>query len=174
MTMFFLSHYGKPRIVSPMNKRVIIWMFLLLGRPICAWATQAHGGPEGLHVHQMAHVFFMFSMGVLIYSLRKRKLVAVLGWRYIQYAAFFFIVWNLDAFVTHWIEEQSALIEISRVGVMQIDIRPAPGFEWLGPVYYIAKLDHLLCVPALVFWFLGFRRLLKTPPVESSIRETGP
>lgn len=157
-----------------MSKRVIIWMFLLLGQPISAWATQTHGGPEGLYIHQLAHVFFMFSMGVLIYSLRKRELVAVLGWRYIQYAALLFIAWNLDAFVTHWIEEQSALIEISNVGVMQIDIRTAPGFEWLGPVYYIAKLDHLLCVPALVFWYLGFRRLLKTPPVESSIRETGP
>jgi hypothetical protein len=122
----------------------------------------------------MAHLFFMFSMGLLIYWLRKRRLVTVVGWRYIQYAALFFIVWNLDAALSHWIEEQSALIEIQSAGPMLIDIQTAPGYAWLSPVYYITKLDHLLCVPALVFWYLGFRRLLKSPAAETDIQESVP
>lgn len=55
-----------------------------------AGATQVHGGPEGLYVHQIAHFFFMFSMAILIYWLRERRLVQEKGWRFVQYAAFFF------------------------------------------------------------------------------------
>jgi hypothetical protein len=154
-----------------MSKAIFLSILLVIAHPLAAGATQAHGGPEGLYVHQMAHIFFMFSMGLLIYWLRKRHLVSAVGWRYIQYAAIFFIAWNLDAFVSHWIEEQSALIEIQRLGSMRIDIQTAPGFGWLAPIYYLTKLDHLLSVPAMIFWFMGFRRLLKTPHVESGVRE---
>ena len=77
----------------------IIWFF----QPSAVYATQTHGEPEGLFVHQSAHMFFTFTMGLLIYWLRKRGLVSRQGWRHIQYAAIFFIAWNLDAFVSHWL-----------------------------------------------------------------------
>jgi hypothetical protein len=125
-------------------------------------ATQTHGGLEGLFVHQMAHLFFMFSMGFLIFWLRKWHLTLSLSWRYIQYAAFFFIVWNLDTVVSHWMLEQSGLIKIRNLPPMQIQIVPMEGRSWLATAYYITKLDHLFCVPALVFLFLGLRRLLST------------
>jgi hypothetical protein len=39
---------------------------------------------------------------------------------------------------------------------------------WLSTVYYLAKLDHLLCVPAMIFLMLGLRHMLKeVRPVES-------
>jgi len=157
-----------------MPKRLIPGMMLLLLWPACAWATQEHGGPEGLHVHQFAHLFFIFSMGLLIYWLRKRHLVASLGWRFIQYAALFFIVWNLDAFISHWLEEQSALIQIQRVGVMQVHIKVARGMDWLVPVYYLTKLDHLFCVPALACLFWGLRLLINTPPAFEGIKGAEP
>lgn len=135
----------------------------LLCRPAAAWALQAHGGVEGVYVHQMAHLFFVISMVLLIYWLRKRRLVSIRGWRYIQYAAFFFIFWNGDAFVGHWLEELSGLIEYQRIGLMRISLNTAPGYEWLGRLYYLVKLDHLLCVPAMAFLFLGLRWLLREP-----------
>jgi len=33
---------------------------------------------------------------------------------------------------------------------------------WLGVVYYLLKLDHLLCVPGLIFLYKGLCRL--SPP----------
>jgi len=126
-----------------------------------ALATQAHSAPEGLYAHQLAHIFFIVSMGVLIYWLRERKLVQAVGWRYIQYSALFFILWNVDAFFVHLVEEQLALVDIQRMGLWEINITTTMKSQTLLGLYYAAKLDHLLCVPALLFLYCGLRRLLK-------------
>ena len=151
-----------------------ILMLFLAALPATAHATQAHGGPEGLHAHQMAHVFFAFSMGLLIYWLAKWHLIVSRGWRLIQYSALLFIFWNAGAFATHWLEEQSALIQINRVAIMQIQITTAPGYEWLAWIYYLAKLDHLVCVPALLLLLMGLRRLLKAPARSIDLEDAGP
>lgn len=113
-------------------------------------------------VHQIAHLFFTFSMGLLIYWLRKRGLVSRKGWRYIQYAALFFIAWNLDAFFSHWLLEQSGFISVENIQGMKMRVTAAEGLGWLSQIYYITKLDHLLCVPAMLFLLLGIRRLYRS------------
>ncbi|GBC60765.1 hypothetical protein DENIS_1724 [Desulfonema ishimotonii] len=140
-------------------------LFLLAAAP--ALATQGHGDPEGLYVHQMSHIFFVFSMGILIYWLRARKLVRESGWRYIQYAGFFFILWTLDAFVAHLLDEQLRLVQVTRID--RWHIRLDAHSEWLELVYYIVKLDHLLCVPAMIFFYMGVRRLLMTVRHDGSV-----
>jgi hypothetical protein len=130
--------------------------------PASAWATQTHGGLEGLWVHQAAHLFFAFSMGLLIFWLRKWRLTMSQGWRYIQFAALFFIAWNMDTMASHWLQEQSGLIVVRNIAPFKMQIVAAENWRWLSEVYYLTRLDHLLCVPALVFLFLGFRRLLRT------------
>ena len=40
------------------------------------------------------------------------------------------------------------------------------GGSVLAWLYYLLKLDHLLCVPAMCFLFVGLRRLLKSAPLE--------
>lgn len=142
-------------------KAVCAIFFILLFLPSPAAATQGHVGLEGLYVHQIAHLFFLFAMGLLIYWLRSRRLVDQAGWRLIQYAAFFFILWNLDAFAAHWFEEQSTLLTISQPELWRIHIESPPDYPWLGTVYYLVKLDHLLSVPGVLFLFLGLRRLAR-------------
>ena len=137
----------------------LVFFTLLLAEP--ALATQAHSAPEGLYAHQLAHIFFIVSMGILIFWLRARKLVKMVGWRYIQYAALFFILWNLDAFWVHFLEEQIAVIDVQRLDEWQIRISTTNHSGALVWLYYAAKLDHLLCVPALLFLYFGLRRLLK-------------
>ncbi len=124
-----------------------------------AAATQAHGAPEGLYVHQFSHLFFIFAMAILIYWLRSRGLVQERGWRSIQYAALFFILWSMDAFFVHILDEQLMLIEVRRTSAWHLRLQTPEGFEWLAYVYYILKLDHLLCVPGLFFLGLGLFRL---------------
>jgi cell division protein FtsW (lipid II flippase) len=124
------------------------------------FATQGHGAPEGLYIHQISHVFFSLSMAMLIYWLRRRHLVKEAGWRYIQYCALFFIIWNFVAFTAHFLDEQIQIVQIQRLDSFHIQIQ-APA--WLSIIYYMAKLDHLMCVPALFFLYLGLKRLLEQP-----------
>ncbi len=145
-------------------KAVFVTILLLLALPSAAAATQGHAGPEGLYAHQMAHLFFMFAMGLLIYWLRRRRLIDQGGWRLIQYAALFFILWNLDAFVVHLLEEQVDVLSISRPERWQMRIETPANWSWVGVVYYLGKLDHLICVPAVVFLFMGLRRLIRAAP----------
>lgn len=160
--MASIQSSSDPRAARPQGHifaaMVLLVLFCL---PAPALAIQSHGGPEGLHAHQMAHLFFAFSMGLLIFWLRRRGLVTEQGWRFIQYGALFFIAWNLNAFFGHWLEELSGLLITERIGPMQIRITTVEGHGWAGVAFYLAKLDHLLCVPALIFLFLGLRRLLR-------------
>jgi hypothetical protein len=147
-----------------LQKAGVIVALVLASEP--ALATQAHNAPEGLYAHQLAHVFFIISMGVLIYWLRERKLVQAVGWRYIQYAALFLILWNLDAFSVHLLEEQLAVIDVQRIDPWKISIVAANHSSALAWFYYAVKLDHLLCVPALLFLYFGLRRLLKEADMQ--------
>lgn len=133
----------------------------LILMPAAAFATQGHTDPEGLVVHQMSHIFFVFSMGILIYWLRAWDLVRRTGWRYIQYSALFFILWTLDAFTVHLLDEGLGIIRVARVDPWHLRIESSPGFGWVKPLYYAVKLDHLFCVPGLIFLYLGIKRLLK-------------
>ena len=137
---------------------------ILTAIPARALATQGHGGIEGVYAHQIAHVFFLISMGVLIYWLRQRGLVLESGWRYIQYAAFFLILWNLDTLVVHALDDQFQIIATERIGTWHIQITDRGSRPFLQLFYYFAKLDHLLCVPAIVCLYIGLRRLLRAVP----------
>ena len=138
----------------------IIFLLIFL-TPSTGVATQGHAGVEGVHVHQFAHLFFVFSMGTFIYWLRKRELVRMAGWRYLQYSALFFILWNIDAFTVHFLEEQLEAVTVSKVDALHVLISAPEGYEWLEYIYYLAKLDHLVCVPAMVLLYLALKNILR-------------
>lgn len=141
----------------------LVALFVLIGAAP-AWATQTHGQPEGLYVHQAAHIFFIFAMGLLIYWLRQRKLVRDRAWRYIQYSALLFILWNIDTFAVHFLDEQVDLIRTRKLDSWHLQIETAESRAFLGQIYYLAKMDHLLCVPALLYLYLGLKRLYHKVP----------
>ena len=116
---------------------------LLLAGP--AWATQTHGQPEGLYVHQIAHIFFIISMGILEFWLRQRNLTNERGWKYIQVAAVLFILWNIDAVLVHMMEEHLDVLGISRIDFWHLKIDNTQGQDSISLIYYFLKLDHLLC-----------------------------
>jgi hypothetical protein len=164
--------------MKPNLKGKLFWIpavaaFGLLAAPMPALATQAHGDPEGIVAHQIAHVVFIVSMAILIYWLRKRLLVKQAGWKYIQYAALFFILWNMDAFLAHILDEQLGWIRVEKIGFWQQRITAVQGPDILAPVYYLIKRDHLLCVPAMIFLYMGLNRLLRTLPPENTEGSSG-
>jgi hypothetical protein len=144
--------------VFPLIALAVFGSWLL---PESAPAVQEHGAPEGIYSHQGAHLFFTASMALLVYWLRQRRLVREAGWRYIQYAALFFILWNIDAFTAHFLDEQSGILDTAMAAPGKIKIQVNGNHAELAWLYYIAKLDHLLCVPAMAFLYAGLRRLLK-------------
>lgn len=122
-----------------------------------AGATQTHSDPEGLVVHQFSHIFFLFSMGLLIYWIRTRGLKQKTGWRHIQYAAALFMIWTMDAFATHLMDEHYEWVRMTQAGPWRVHIEAVNLFTAI--IYYLAKMDHLWCVPALLFMYLGLKRL---------------
>lgn len=143
---------------------------VLLASP--AAAIQAHGDPEGIVIHQLGHLFLVVSLALLIYWLRDRRLVSQTGWRYIQYAAFFLILWNLGAFLAHLLDEQLQLVHKAPIDTWHIRLTVTHGPALLGALYYLAKLDHLLCVPALWFLYKGLKSLAAEAETEDTSGES--
>ena len=125
-------------------------------------ATQTHGQPEGLYVHQMAHIFFIISMGSLEFWLRQRNLIREKGWKYIQLSAVLFIVWNINAFLVHFLDEHLDILGITKIDTWRIQIEIIPGQDSISVLYYLLKLDHLFCVPAMFFLYYGLKTILKS------------
>lgn len=155
-----------------------IFLFIVAGCivslifPAQTFATQGHIDPEGLYVHQLSHLFFVISMGIIIYGLRFRKLIHKKGWQYIQYAALLFIMWTLDAFFVHLLDEQMKWVQVSRIDPWHIRIESVSPI--LSYFYSMIKLDHLLCVPAMIFLYLGLKELSKDSNVSpSAVESTG-
>lgn len=123
--------------------------------PSHALALQVHGEPEGLYVHQMAHLFYVLALGYFFWDIR-RSGFAGQGWRYLQFFCVLMTVWNILAFMGHasgvFLDPQSlsrtdCYLQTHLIGPLTIN-------KFL---YFVAKLDHLICVPALLFLFLGIR-----------------
>ena len=142
-----------------------LWAFFI---PAQALATQGHGGIEGVYAHQFAHLFFIVSMGSLIYWLRQRGLVRESGWKHIQYSAFFFILWNIDTMTVHLLDEQFSIIRVARIGVWQIQLNDIFNSDLLKLLYYFAQLDHLFCVPAAFCLYIGLKHILKESRVDAT------
>lgn len=142
---------------------------LLTADPVLA--TQTHGQPEGLYVHQMAHIFFIISMGSLEFWLRQRNLIQEKGWKYIQLSAVLFIIWNINAALVHFLDEHLDILGISKIDFWHIQIENIPGQESIAVLYYLLKLDHLLCVPAMFFLYYGLKTILNS---NAAAVENGP
>jgi hypothetical protein len=132
--------------------------------PQTAWAIQVHPQPEGLVVHQLAHLFFISAMAILAYWLQSNRLVEERGWRLVQLSCFFFILWNLCAFLGHWFcEKITSDMFIGPSGQLSQRL-VVKDLRAVG--YYLFHLDHLLCVPAIVFLFLGVRDFYRRARVQ--------
>lgn len=151
---------------KPRSLQASVFLFLLgacLLFPGTAAATQVHPPEEGVWVHQLGHVAFILSMAALIYWLRQRKLNRMSGWRYIQFSALFGILWNIDAIVVHYIEDMEDIFEFVDVGELDRWIHVVGGHDYLSLLYYFGRMDHLLCVPTILFLYLGLKHLLHDP-----------
>jgi hypothetical protein len=128
---------------------------VLLGLPDVALALQVHGEPEGLYVHQMAHIHYLFALGYFFWDIRRTAFTGR-GWRFLQLYCILMAAWNILAFVGHAVGvylQPHQLIQHN--GYLQTVLASPLDLHKL--TFFITKLDHLLCVPALFFLFIGMR-----------------
>ena len=129
----------------------LLFFLTVLVMPETAGAVQVHGTPEGLYVHQMAHVFFAAALIFLLLLLHFRPIGHGTALRYLKYSLLFFLLWNIDTFTVHWLTtliSDSAIVNEGKLWQHQLT-RPLTVKSLL---YYFGRLDHLLCLPAM--WFL--------------------
>ncbi len=137
-----------------------ITVLLIPALPDNLYALQFHSSSEGIITHQIGHMFFLFSMVVLMFIISGKGLTTHKGWRLIQVSAFFFILWNSCAIAAHFLDNQIYAVSVERLanGYAQIQTQNHSGL--LGWTYYALKLDHLLCVPAMFFMYKGLSCLV--------------
>ena len=147
-------------------KRFAYALILIMFLPCNALATQGHADPEGLYSHLIAHIFFIVSMVLLVYQIRKSKQKED-GWRYIGLAAILFILWNIDTFTVHIIRE-----------TLPNEIFSTPDGVWSktvilktfnSKVFYFGKIfDHILLVSSVLAFLKGVNAFQKTLEVEKN------
>ena len=71
------------RQVKLMTGLLLLLPGLIVLFPVQAWALQTHGAPEGIIVHQMAHVFYFGALVYLFWDLR-RTMSQGRGWKFLQ------------------------------------------------------------------------------------------
>ncbi len=128
--------------------------------PVNGYTTQLHASSEGIITHQAGHLFFLFSMMILILTISGKNLNRQKGWRLIQYSAFFFALWNIDTISAHFLDNQIHSVRIENISLWTLDIITYNDSQILGFAYYILKLDHLLCVPAMLLLYKGLSSLV--------------
>ncbi len=127
--------------------------------PDQAHALQSHGQPEGIYVHQLAHIFFLSALCYLFWDVRRSSFTGK-GWRFLQLFCVFMVLWNLVAFTGHWVAGSIHTSEIfSGSGYLGTKIT-AP-INYTKIIYFFTKLDHFLSVPALVCLYLCMRSLYR-------------
>lgn len=133
---------------------ILITAFILLC-PSLSWALQTHDAPEGFFVHQMAHILFMASLVYLAWDIQ-RNAFSGHGWRYLLLFCLFMFFWNVLAFSGHAISVHLSKSDFFTESTYLYTRINGP-FCSAKLTYYIAKLDHLISVPALLFLFLALR-----------------
>jgi hypothetical protein len=127
-----------------------------------ALAIQSHGGSEGFYVHQGAHLFWIFSIGRVACGICASSAIEERAWRFIATGFWLLTAWNIWAFTGHIVEElipKENFIASAADGSPQLLVD-----SWLSMAYYVLKMDHLICVPALAYLYLGLRAMASDFP----------
>ncbi|OCC15218.1 hypothetical protein DBT_1341 [Dissulfuribacter thermophilus] len=135
-------------------------IFFLIFTPFKCYALQEHGAIEGLLAHQGAHILFFWAMCDFSYRLIKTDFFQPKIRKYFLIGSILLCIWNIWAFVGH-------ILAIKyKVGPLIHEEGIIWGGKWkingfIDLLYYTLKMDHLVLVPSIIFFFLASRSVLK-------------
>lgn len=145
----------------PYMRRAIILLLVLIFEmcgPPPVLALQAHGY-KGLYVHQGAHVFFLLALLSFSFRIHRSGLIDSLEWRWMSHGAWLLALWNVWAFSGHFIE-----LAVPPEHMKEVAGNLVPSLvmaSWKEIAYFVLKMDHLLCVPAIFCFYTGLRIMLQ-------------
>jgi hypothetical protein len=140
---------------NPYITCIALIVLLLLGQTESAWALQSHGPPEGIYVHQMAHLLFMGALAYLYWHTRRAPVLASKGWKYLQLFCILLFCWNLLALIGHEAFERLSPTDFIDKNSWKEQI--AAPLSFIKVLYFITKMDHFLNVPALLALVISLR-----------------
>ncbi len=141
-------------------------VLLVLGQTESAWALQSHGAPEGIYVHQMAHLLFMGALAYLYWHTRRSPVLVSKGWKYLQLFCILLFCWNVLAFIGHTAFEH--LVATDFIQRESWGEQLAPPLSVTKVLYFISKMDHFLYVPALIALVIGLRTFYLEARMEAA------
>ncbi|HEJ83889.1 MAG TPA: hypothetical protein ENO11_03010 [Desulfobacteraceae bacterium] len=169
------QHDTRPGIFLSRVFRLGFILFLLSGLAVFpqeARALQVHDSPEGLYVHQMAHLFFAAALVFLLVLIHYRPIGKGKAWGYFKLSLFFFLLWNIDTFGVHWLTLRLPEGAIINGGsLMEHQLAGPLTLERLA--YYFGRLDHLFCVPGMWFLVLSLRQFSVQSEKQEDSGENG-
>ncbi len=147
---------------------VFIFIFLILLDSINAEAVQIHGPPEGFFVHIMGHIFFAASLIFILYLLEHHPQKHQNGWRWLRYSFWFFLAWNLDTLMVHIVYRRMPYSSLY-LPLNMWEHKLLPPYNLEHVLYYIGRFDHLLCIPAMLFFVLSLRSFLQSHSEDETL-----
>jgi len=139
----------------PYLQSILLLLPFLFGDTDCAWALQSHQEPEGMYVHQMAHILFAMTLAYLSWHTRRTPAVTSNGWRYLQIFCVLLIAWNIIAFAGHEAYEHLAPSDFIDQDTWKEQLAMPVNFFKL--LYFITKMDHFFITPALLALAISLR-----------------
>ena len=142
-----LQHWSR---LTAIGLLVFLW-------PETAGAVQNHGPPEGYYAHQVGHLLFFLAMTGFALRIHISQLKKDPAWQHLKRGALLLCGWNCWAFAAHYLGLRIPVsCFIVNENGFHTALHMASALQWS---YYILRLDHLLLIPALIFIFLGLRRM---------------
>ena len=133
------------------NLFLLIVPLILIGIPAPAFGFQQHGEPEGLIVHQVAHILF-FSGIIVFYRQINSKKKRTEGWFEFNTSLLLFLAWNCLTFYGHWYH--TIMKPDNFISVDDTTVALIVNNVW-DLFFYISKFDHLVLVPAFLYLSLA-------------------
>jgi len=148
-----------------------MFLFLLVSVlivfPEKALAVQNHGAPEGVYVHQLAHIFYTAAVCYLFWGVRQSAFKSR-GWRFLQIFCVFMVMWNVVAFTGHMLAFHIHSSDFSHEAGY-LSTRLLGPFSGVKFWYYFTQLDHLFSIPSLFFLYLAMKNIYHSSYEEEQI-----
>lgn len=136
---------------------------LLIFSPCYSLALDFKWPTAGPYVNEIAHLLFLGAMIFFIYEIRYAGLEKFRGFRYLLWAWAFLALWNLDAFVGHWVAwpltGPAVLGEGWSSRLLMYDFH-----TWTAFLTQLA--NFILLVPAFYLFYRGMKALAETSRAE--------
>jgi hypothetical protein len=144
------------RRYTPLLPWLLVFLVGSLLFPSPALAFIPHWDPkEAFFIRQFSYLFFMIAMVVFIYELKQEKLQHHRGFRLLAWGSAFFALWNLDCFIGQIVALYfKAQVAEGAPGSFGQRLFMVNMGNWIN---YVTKLDHLLLVPAFIYFYRGIK-----------------